>query len=87
LELLNIIKSRRSVRRFKDEKIPKERLMKILEAGIWAPSGSNIQPWEFILVTGNDTIEKIKLISPGRKNKAYLARIVRHTFGFDCSLY
>lgn len=65
MELLDIIKSRRSVRRFKEEKIPKEDLRKILEAGIWAPSGSNIQPWEFILVTGNDTIEKIKLISPG----------------------
>ena len=65
MELLDIIKGRRSVRRFKDKEIPKEDLLKILEAGIWAPSGSNIQPWEFILVIGDDTIEKIKLVSPG----------------------
>ena len=65
MKLVDIIKGRRSIRRFKDKKIPKEDLLKILEAGIWAPSGSNIQPWEFILVTDNDTIEKIKLISPG----------------------
>ncbi len=53
------------MRKFKDEKISKEHLFKILEAGIWAPSGSNIQPWEFILITNKETIEKIKLISPG----------------------
>lgn len=65
MELMSIIVGRRAVRRFREEPIPLEHLKKILEAGIWAPSGSNIQPWEFILVTGNDTIEKIKLISPG----------------------
>jgi len=65
VELMEIIKGRRAVRKFKDKKIPKEHLLKILEAGIWAPSGSNIQPWEFILITQEPTIEKIKLISPG----------------------
>ena len=61
----DIIKNRRSIRKFREEKIPKDILLKILEAGIWAPSGSNIQPWEFILITNKDTIEKTKLISPG----------------------
>lgn len=65
MDITVIIKGRRSIRKFKDEKIPKEYLIKVLEAGIWAPSGSNIQPWEFILITNNDTIRKIKLISPG----------------------
>ncbi|AHF80987.1 nitroreductase family protein [Thermococcus paralvinellae] len=62
---MEIIKGRRAVRDFRDKEIPKEKLMAILEAGIWAPSGSNIQPWEFILVTEKAMIEKIKLISPG----------------------
>ena len=65
MEFFNIIKGRRAVRRFREGSIPKEDLMKILEAGIWAPSGSNIQPWEFIVVMNKETIEKIKLISPG----------------------
>ncbi|MBC7334455.1 MAG: nitroreductase family protein [Actinobacteria bacterium] len=65
MELMEIIKGRRSIRGFREENIPKENLLKILEAGIWAPSGSNIQPWEFVLITDKKTIEKIKLISPG----------------------
>ncbi|MBC7094449.1 nitroreductase family protein [Thermococcus sp.] len=65
MEFIEVVKGRRAVRKFKDKKIPKEHLLKILEAGIWAPSGSNIQPWEFILITQESTIEKIKLISPG----------------------
>jgi len=65
MELMTAIKGRRAVRRFREEPIPLEYLKKILEAGVWAPSGSNIQPWEFILVTDKENIEKIKLISPG----------------------
>jgi len=65
LELIELIKGRRAVRRFREEPIPVEHLKKILEAGVWAPSGSNVQPWEFILVTEKENIERIKLISPG----------------------
>ncbi|MEM3620455.1 MAG: nitroreductase family protein, partial [Nitrososphaerota archaeon] len=46
---MNIIKGRRSVRSFLDKEVSREHLITILEAGIWAPSGSNIQPWEFVL--------------------------------------
>ncbi len=48
--LMEVIRSRRSVRRFDSRPVPEEDLMKILEAGRWAPSGANIQPWEFIVV-------------------------------------
>ena len=65
MQLMEVIKGRRAVRKFKEGDIPKENLLKILEAGIWAPSGSNIQPWEFILITDKANIEKAKLISPG----------------------
>lgn len=65
MEFMEIIKGRRAVRKFKDGELPREHLFRILKAGIWAPSGSNIQPWEFILITSKETIEKIKLISPG----------------------
>ncbi|WP_231963872.1 nitroreductase family protein [Thermococcus chitonophagus] len=62
---MTIIKGRRAVRKFDDKQIPLHDLKEILEAGIWAPSASNIQPWEFILVTEKQKIEKIKLVSPG----------------------
>jgi nitroreductase len=65
MELFDVIKGRRAVRKFKERRIPIEDLKKIMESGIWAPSGSNIQPWEFILVKDKVDIEKIKMISPG----------------------
>ncbi len=50
-EALNLIKSRRSVRRYVQGKVPPEEyILKILEAGIWAPSGLNNQPWRFVVV-------------------------------------
>ncbi|MGC9069524.1 MAG: nitroreductase family protein [Thermoprotei archaeon] len=62
---MDIIKGRRAIRAFKETEIPRDYVIKILESGIWAPSGSNIQAWEFILITDKNMIEKIKLISPG----------------------
>ncbi len=63
--VLDIIKGRRSVRSFKSDPVPEEHLRLILEAGLWAPSGGNAQPWEFVLVREKSLIDKIKLFSPG----------------------
>ncbi|MGC8701226.1 MAG: nitroreductase family protein [Thermoplasmata archaeon] len=63
--LFEIIKGRRAVRNFQKREISLENLKKILEAGIWAPSGSNLQSWEFILIKDEQKKSKIKLISPG----------------------
>jgi len=51
MEVLEAIKTRRSIRRYKKDRVPKETLEKVLEAGSWAPSGGNIQPWKFIILT------------------------------------
>ncbi len=48
--ILNIIKGRRSIRRYKIQDIPYEKILEILEAGIWAPSSGNLQNWYFIVV-------------------------------------
>jgi len=50
MEVLEAIKKRRSIRRFRLETIPDETLRLILEAGRLAPSAGNRQPWRFILV-------------------------------------
>lgn len=48
--VLEAIKSRRTVREFTSEPVSEEALREILEAGRWAPSGKNTQPWRFIVV-------------------------------------
>ncbi|MDI6905309.1 MAG: nitroreductase family protein [Candidatus Bathyarchaeia archaeon] len=57
--LLNIIKSRRSIRRFKFDSVPREYLDMILEVARWAPSAGNCQPWRFIVVSEVNILEKI----------------------------
>ena len=49
-EVLNAIKSRRTIRKFKPDPVDEEKLQMILEAGRWAPSFSNLQPWKFFVV-------------------------------------
>jgi nitroreductase len=63
--VLDIIKSRRSIRRFLDKPIPLEVLQVLLEAAQWAPSGGNIQPWAFVVIREPANIRKVKMFSPG----------------------
>ena len=50
MDLLGIIKERRSIRKFKKEAISAKAIDDILEAGRWAPSGLNNQPWKFMVL-------------------------------------
>jgi nitroreductase len=50
LALLDVIKSRRSIRRFLDKPVEREKIMLCLEAARLAPSACNSQPWKFIVV-------------------------------------
>jgi len=49
-DILELIKTRRSIRRYKEGDIPEEAIEKILDAGRWAPSGLNNQPWRFVAI-------------------------------------
>ncbi len=49
-DFLEFIKNRRSIRSFQDKQIPDNEIQMILEAGRWAPSASNKQPWEFYVI-------------------------------------
>ena len=49
-EVLKAIRTRRTVRRFKRNSVEDEKLQTILDAGRWAPSFSNLQPWKFIVI-------------------------------------
>ena len=50
MELYEAIRTRRSIRKFSSEAIPKEKILKILEAANLAPTASNRQPWHFIVI-------------------------------------
>ncbi len=63
--VLEIIKSRRSIRRFMETPIPPDVLSSLLEAARWAPSGGNNQPWAFVVVQEPANIRKVKMFSPG----------------------
>src|SRR3972149_4082068 len=68
--LLEIMKTRRSIRRFKPKDVPDELLEKIIEAGRWSPSGDNGQPWRFIIVRDPETkkaLGKIAAEGSGRR--------------------
>jgi len=58
-EILELIRSRRSVRRFQDRPVDEEMVDRILEAGRWAPSGRNNQPWRFVVVREAGLKERI----------------------------
>src|ERR687886_341693 len=48
--LLDLVKRRASIRKLKPDPIPDEYIQAVLEAGHWAQSGANSQPWEYIVV-------------------------------------
>lgn len=72
ISILDIIKSRRSTRRFKSDMVSDEDLNAVLEAGRWAPSGENKQPWKFIVIKNRDIMLKIVELSPFKGFHAFL---------------
>jgi len=58
-EFLAFLKERRSIRSYLDKVIPDNEVEMILEAGRWAPSASNKQPWEFIVIKNKEILREI----------------------------
>jgi nitroreductase len=58
MDLMKAIYDRRTVRMFNSKPVSDEDINKILEAGTWAPSHANTQPFEFIII-GSDTRKKL----------------------------
>jgi nitroreductase len=57
LDVYEAVTSRRAVRGFVDRPVPREVLERVLSAAAWAPSGSNLQPWQAYVVTGRPLAE------------------------------
>lgn len=60
MDFLELAKSRRSVRGFKNTDIPEDIIIRLLEAAQAAPSGGNCQPWHFYVIKDRATIQRIK---------------------------
>ena len=69
MDIIDVIKERKSIRRFKPDPVPREKIEEILTLATRAPSAINLQPWEFTVVIGE---EKARLSR--RLLKAYKER-------------
>lgn len=71
-EVMDNILTRRSVRAFNDQDIPREDLDQILQAALYAPSGMNKQTWQFTAIVNRDKIQNLaKLIGESLERKGY----------------
>ena len=66
LDFMNVIKKRRTVRKYKSDPVPEDILNQVLEAARLAPSGSNLQPWHFIVIKDKLTKEKLMDLPLGK---------------------
>ena len=76
MDALEAIRKRRSVREFTGEAIPREDLEKIVDTGRLAPTGYNRQPWDFIVVTEQTMIEKLKVASQWMEKAGAIIAVV-----------
>lgn len=58
MELMEVLKNRKSIRAFSPKPVPRELVSRILEAARWSPSWGNTQPWELV-VAGGDTVKAL----------------------------
>lgn len=58
--MLDLLKKRRTVRKFKEDKIQRETIEKIIKAGLLAPSSKDKKPVEFVIVEDRDTMMKLR---------------------------
>lgn len=76
MEVLEAIRTRRSIRSFSDKEILDEDVFKILEAARWAPSAGNRQPWCYIYVKDKEILRMVKNCSPGFYGDATVAIVI-----------
>jgi len=61
--LLELVKARRTIRKFKHDPVPDEYIDRIIEVARWAPSGFNTQPWEFIVIKDKELKKELASLS------------------------
>ena len=64
MDVIEAIRSRRSIRQYRSEALPEDKVMQVLEAGRWAPSAGNRHPWRFVVVRDNALRKRLADIAP-----------------------
>ncbi|MCL6561187.1 MAG: nitroreductase [Firmicutes bacterium] len=59
MELNEVIRNRRSVRKYKSDPIPEQTVRELLELAAWAPNGMNLQPWVFAVVEDREYMKSL----------------------------
>lgn len=96
MNCIEAIKTRRSIRRYTDKEVSEDMIRTIIEAGMYAPSAVNKQPWHFVVIRDKNTFNKIMEVHPnsGMLKYANVAVLVcidlnaQHDDGYgiqDCS--
>ncbi len=60
---MNAIFKRRSIRKYKDQPVEKEKVEQLLRAAMQAPTSGNQRPWEFLVVENRESLKKLSLTS------------------------
>ena len=58
-DIYEVMQTQRAIRRWTDQPVERETIEKIIQAGCWAPSGSNSQPWGFLVITDDGIRERL----------------------------
>src|SRR3954462_12796399 len=72
--ILDVMATMRAMRRLKPDPVPDELLEKLVEAATWAPSGSNLQAFEFVVVTDREVMRQLAELW-GKSVELYLSTI------------
>jgi nitroreductase len=75
-DVLDAIFQRRSIRKFTDQAVEPEKIELLLKAGMAAPSASNTQPWEFVVIDDAETLKKLRSNLPLGKFNSPLCIVV-----------
>jgi len=76
MDTLEAIRNRRSIRRYTGDAVPRADLETIVDAGRLAATGSNRQPWDFVVVTDRAMIEQFKAAGPWMENAGAVIAVV-----------
>jgi nitroreductase len=57
-DIRSVIRSRRSCRDFSNEPLSKERITELINESVWVPTGSNNQPWRFVVIADKNKMKK-----------------------------
>ena len=61
---IELAKKRRSVKQYTSQEVEEEKIDGVIEAGLRAPSGRAIRPWEFVVVRDRESLSKLSIAKP-----------------------